>query len=226
MFAGLPAAPEVLTEAATFGERSQFVALDRLNDTDTAVALVEPARACGVAWERDALKQVVEDAGGYPYFVQLLGSTTWDAATPRAGSTLTLEHVRAGYSDARAQLRAVFRARWKVATQVDKKFITAMVELMLENRSEDVERASIAARMGKKSSELGVPRNRLLERGIIEPSGHGQLRFSIPGFAAYVASESGLGGVSQLRELTGFPCSSRVTPEAVSAARAARCGQT
>ena len=203
--AGLPAAPEVLTDAATFGERSQFVALDRLNDTDTAVALVEPARASSVAWDRDALKQVVDDAGGYPYFVQLLGSTTWDAATPRAGGTLTLEHVRAGYSDARAQLMAVFRARWKVATKVDKKFIKAMVELMLENQLEDVERASIAARMGKKSSELGVPRNRLIERGIIEPSGHGQLRFTIPGFAAYVASESGLDGVSQLRELTGFP---------------------
>lgn len=205
VFAGLPAAPEVLTEAATFGERSQFVALDRLDDADTAVALVKPAQASGVAWDRDALEQVVADAAGYPYFVQLLGATTWDAAAPGTGGTLTLDHVRAGYIEARAQLLAVFRARWKVASGVDRKFIAAMVELMLETQSEDVERASIASRMGKKSSELGVPRNRLIEKGIIEPSGHGRMRFTIPGFAAYVATESGLDGVAQLRELTGFP---------------------
>jgi hypothetical protein len=205
VFAGLPAAPEVLADAATFGERSQFVPLDPLGDADTAVALVKPAQASGVVWDRDALEQVVEDAGGYPYFVQLLGSTTWDAAAPSAGGTLTVAHVRAGYRDARAQLLGVFRARWGVATPVDKRFITAMVELMLETRSEDVGRADVAARMGQKSSELGVPRNRLIEKGIIEPSGHGQLRFTIPGFAAYVASETGLDHVAQLRELTGFP---------------------
>jgi hypothetical protein len=167
--------------------------------------LVKPAQASGVAWDRDALAQVVADAGGYPYFVQLLGATTWDAAGPGAGGTLTLDHVRAGYSEAQAQLLAVFRARWKVASGVDKKFIAAMVELMLETQSEDVERASIATRMAKKSGELSVPRNRLIEKGIIEPSGHGRLRFTIPGFAAYVASESGFDGVAQLRELTGFP---------------------
>lgn len=205
VFAGLPAAPEVLTGAATFGERSQFVPLGRLNDSDSAVALVKPAQASGVAWAPDALRRVVADARGYPYFVQLLGASAWDSAGPRAAGTLTMQHVLAGYADAQEQLVAVFRARWNVASPVDKQLITAMVSLMLESGSEDVDRAGIARAMGKSSGDISVPRNRLIEKGIIEPAGHGLLRFTIPGFAAYVAAENGIEGSKGLRELTGFP---------------------
>lgn len=205
MFAGLPNSPDVITGAATFGERSKWLPLARLDDADSAVALVKPALDSGVAWEPNARDRVVKDAGGYPYFVQLLGSTTWEAAEPGPGSTITLEHVRAGYQDALDQLVTLFRARWSKASKGHKRFIVAMVELMLETGSEDVDRASIAEKIGTTSGAVSVPRNRLIGQDIIEPSGHGLLRFTIPGFAAYVASEAGLNGRDRLRELTRFP---------------------
>jgi hypothetical protein len=205
MFAGLPNAPEVVADAATFGERSTWVQLGRLADPDSAVALVQPALDSGVGWDLEARNRVVSDAGGYPYFLQLLGSTTWEAASPRAGSTLTLDHVLTGYDDALRQLVTLFRARWNKASKGHQKFILAMVELMLDTNSEDVDRAMIADRLGKSTREISVPRSRLIGQDIVEPSGHGLLRFTIPGFAAYVAAQAGLDDDGRLRELTRFP---------------------
>ncbi|HEX5087457.1 MAG TPA: ATP-binding protein [Nocardioides sp.] len=205
MFAGLPNAPDVVTSAATFGERSRWVPLGRLDDTDSAVALAKPAQDSGVVWDRDARDRVVRDAGGYPYFLQLLGSTTWEAAGPGPGSTLTLDHVRTGYTDALRQLLTLFQTRWSKASNGHKRFIVAMVELMLETGSEDVDRGRIAEKLGRTTREISVPRNRLIGQDIIEPSGYGRVRFTIPGFAAYVAAEAGLPGAERLRELTRFP---------------------
>ena len=205
MFAGLPNAPEVVANAATFGERSKWVQLGRLADPDSAVALLQPAQDSGVGWDEVARNRVVSDAGGYPYFLQLLGSTTWEAASPRAGSTLTLAHVLTGYDDALHQLVTLFRARWNKASKGHREFILAMVELMLDTDSEDVDRAMIAHRLGKSTREISVPRSRLIGLDIVEPAGHGLLRFTIPGFAAYVAAQAGLDDRGRLRELTRFP---------------------
>ena len=102
--AGLPVTPEALTRAATFGERSTFVSLDVLSDDDARAALVAPAEAEGVTWTDGALAAVVTESRGYPYLLQLLGSTTWDAADPDTGTRLTLAHVKRGLPVARDQI--------------------------------------------------------------------------------------------------------------------------
>jgi hypothetical protein len=35
-----------------------------------------------------------------------------------------------------------------------------------------------------------MPRDRLLDKGIIEPAGHGRLRFTLPGFTDYVRTQA------------------------------------
>ena len=84
--AGLPVTPEAITRAATFGERSSFVALDLLADADARSAVTAPAEALGVSWTGPALDAVVAESGGYPYFLQLLGSASLGGrrARPRA----------------------------------------------------------------------------------------------------------------------------------------------
>ena len=185
--AGLPVTPEALTRAATFGERSAFVALDVLDETDARAALVEPARAIGVSWAEDALNRVVGEARGHPYFLQLMGSTTWAAAQPADGSTIGLTEVEAGLPGAEEQLTAMYRARWGAATEKEKAFLSAMATVGKEN----VTRAQIAAILGQDTRSISVPRERLIEKGVIEPVGHGLVRFTMPGFGAYVRSRSG-----------------------------------
>lgn len=183
--AGLPATPEALIRAATFGERSSFVPLDVLDDTDARSVLTAPADALGVHWSGPALDLVVSEARGHPYVLQLVGSATWDAAGPVAGDTVTLDAVRAGVPAAAEQLGAMYRARWRSASRGEQAFLAAMAAAGTEN----VSRARIARTLDQDTRAISVPRERLIEKGVIEPVGHGLVRFTLPGFAAYVRAQ-------------------------------------
>lgn len=183
--AGLPSTPGHLTRAATFGERSQFAPLPRLDERTAADVLVAPAAAAGVPWSTQALAAVERAADGFPYFLQLLGATTWDAAEPDAGTTLTAEHVRDGAARARAQVVAMFRARWEAATALEREFMQAMAD----HGDDEVPRAHIAAAMGRSTEAISLPRDRLIDKGIVEAAGRGMLRFTLPGFAAYARGD-------------------------------------
>ena len=185
--AGLPVTPEAIIRAATFGERSTFVPLDVLSDDDARSLLVVPAEALDVTWHDDALDLVLAEGRGHPYLLQLLGSATWQAARPAPGDRLDADHVRAGVPAARDQLDAMFRARWGAATSGEQAFIKAMAEVGTDN----VARAAIAAGLGQPSSSISVPRERLIEKGVIEPVGHGLVRFTMPGFARWVTTRAG-----------------------------------
>lgn len=200
--AGLPSTPEELTRAATFGERSTFVSLGRLDAGASASAVRDPAGALEVTWSKGAVAMIVDDAAGYPYFLQLLAHAAWDAAQPDAGQTLTVRDVRAGYPAAVEQLRAVYRARWKGATAAEQDFMVALaaVQGSGDGAAEVVTRAAIAVELGKDTRAIGPVRDRLIEKGIVEPAGHGLLRFTLPGFGSYVAAERGTGAAPQARE--------------------------
>lgn len=182
--AGLPVTPEALTRAATFGERSAFVSLDLLDDPDARSVLTGPAEVEGVGWTDGALDAVLEEARGHPYLLQLIGSTTWDAARPERGRRIDLADVRRGIPGAADQLLAMHRARWGAATPTERAFLAAMAATGHDN----VTRADIARGMGRESRAISVPRERLIEKGVIEPVGHGLVRFTLPGFGAFVRS--------------------------------------
>jgi len=180
--AGLPVTPEAITRAATFGERSTFVPLDLLSDDDARAVVTAPAEALEVRWADDALALVTDECRGHPYLLQLLGSTSWAAARPASGGTVEAEHVRAGIPAAADQLDAMYRARWGSATPAERAFLRAMAEAGTDN----VTRKQIADRLGQSTQSISVPRERLIEKGVIEPVGHGLVRFTMPGFDRYV----------------------------------------
>lgn len=192
--AGLPSTPEALVRAATFGERSTFVELPRLDQAAVTEAVREPARRLGVEWDVDALAVVADWARGYPYFVQLVAGSTWEAAGPQDGRTLAASDVAAGLPAAIRQMTAMFRARWRAASALEQRLMAAMAGG--EGAGETARRGDIAAALGVTSDSLGVPRDRLIDKGILEPAGHGELRFTLPGFAAYVREQAPAGSPS------------------------------
>lgn len=188
--AGLPVTPEAIVRAATFGERSVFVPLDVLSDDDARALLTVPALAQQVTWSPEALDLVAAECHGHPYLLQLLGSATWQVARPAPGGVLEAEHVVAAVPAARDQLDAMFRARWAGATPGEQAFVRAMAEVAQLQGADNVTRAAIAAQLGQPSSSISVPRERLIEKGVIEPVGHGLVRFTMPGFARWVTELS------------------------------------
>ena len=195
--AGLPSTPEELTKAATFGERTSFVGLRLLDDRGSKQALVEPARLLGVSWDDRAVAAVERSARGYPYFLQLLAHAAWQAARPDEGDEVTAAHVRKGLPAAEEQLEAMYRARWRAATALEQDFMAAMAAeagAATEPGEEPaVARSAVAIRMGRTSRAVSMPRDRLLDKGIVEPAGHGLLRFTLPGFTEYVRTQAAAG---------------------------------
>ena len=191
--AGLPSTPEELTRAATFGERTAFVGLRLLDDQAAKQALVEPAELLGVSWHDGAVAAVERTAHGYPYFLQLLAHAAWQSAGPEEGGRITATHVRKGMPAAEEQLQAMYRARWKAATSLEQELMTAMAaeagDVAEIGEEPAVARSAVAARMGRTSRAVSMPRDRLLDKGIIEPAGHGRLRFTLPGFTDYVRTQ-------------------------------------
>ena len=181
--AGLPNAPETIAEVVTFSERFAYRRLEPLTDEAAQIALAGPAGELGVRWERDALEAATAVAQGYPYSVQLIGDSTWAAAGyPDGGSTLTTEHVREGRRRMRQDLNALFRARWEKCAPSEQQLMQAMAA----HGDGPVRRADIAQYLGVTTGDLSVPRARLIDKGIVDIAGHGQLQFTIPGFAGYV----------------------------------------
>ena len=186
--AGLPTSPEVIARVVTFSERFAYRPLGRLEDDAAMLALVGPARALGVEWDRDALAEAVARTQGFPYSLQLIGDAAWAAAGyPDPGAVLTTEHVARGETAMQVDLDALFRSRWVNATPAEQRLIRVMAELGGDG---PVQRADIAARMGMSTAELSVPRARLLDKGLVQAAGRGRLEFTIPGFADYVVARA------------------------------------
>src|SRR4051795_13560181 len=86
--AGLPHLPAVLSAAKSYSERLfSYQRIDRLDRENADLALRVPAEAEEAAYDEDALAALYVATGGYPYFIQAYGKTTWDLA-PRSPISL------------------------------------------------------------------------------------------------------------------------------------------
>ncbi|MEZ0580158.1 ATP-binding protein [Nocardioides sp. MH1] len=192
--AGLPSTPGVLVNAATFGERSTFLTLPRLEPAAAAAAVAEPAAELGVTWTTAALQVVAAEAQGFPYLLQVLAHATWEAARPSAlGDVLDIDQVHAGLPLADDQLTSMYAARWAAATELERQIMAVMAQA----GTPTVTRAEIAAQLGRPTQALGVPRERLIDKGIIEPAGRGEVRFTMPGFDRYIREAVAVGASSE-----------------------------
>lgn len=182
--AGLPETKTYLTRAATFGERTHEMTLRELDDTAARALLTEPAAALGVTWAPAALDAATTAAGGYPQSLQIIGAAAWESAAPQPGDAIGMADLESSRTVVDADLASMFRARWDVATPPER----ALMAAIAVHGNRDVRRADVAATLGVDSDAIGMHRRSLISKGIIEAPGHGTLRFTIPGFAAYVRS--------------------------------------
>ena len=106
---GLPNLPTLLAAAASYSERLfDYRPIERLDDLDARFALIEPAAGQGVSWDPAAADFVVAESGGYPFFLQQFGKTTWDAS---AGvERISFDDAIIGVAEGQQQLDGGFYA--------------------------------------------------------------------------------------------------------------------
>lgn len=90
--------------------------------------------------------------------------------------------MTAGIEQARIRLGSLVHApALRELSEVDRTYLLAMAQDSRPSRSSEV-----ARRMGKSDQYASVYRARLIAAGMIEPAGHGSVRFAIPYLRDYL----------------------------------------
>lgn len=179
--AGLPQLRGRMGRAKSYAERLfDFPQIGPLNNEEARRALEKPAFSQGVAYDEDAVQQIVYETQGYPYFLQEWGKHAWDAADV---SPITLADVEMASITAVAALdESFFRVRFDRLTPSEKRYIRAMAELGAgPHRSGD-----IAEVLGRPVNSFGPTRNNLISKGMIWSPSHGDTAFTVPMFDKFM----------------------------------------
>lgn len=179
--AGLPQLRGQMGRAKSYAERLfDFPEVGPLPPDAARIALAKPARDQGVEFADAALRSILEQTRGYPYFLQEWGKHAWDAA---ARSPITSGDVeRASRAAVAALDESFFRVRFDRLTPTEKRYLRAMAELGPgPHRSGD-----IAEDLGRKVTSLGPIRNQLISKGMIWSPSHGDTAFTVPLFDEFM----------------------------------------
>ena len=179
--AGLPQLIGLSGRAKSYAERLfEFSPIGQLTPDAARDALVAPARKLGVAYNDDALAEILRQTGCYPYFLQEWGKLAWAVA-----DASPIEHADAERATREAldELDAsFFRVRLDRLTPGEKRYLRAMAELGPgPHRSGD-----IAALLAKSVNTVAPVRASLIGKGMIYSPSHGDTAFTVPLFDGFL----------------------------------------
>ena len=180
--AGLPQIPRLTGEARSYAERLfSFPVISSLSANDATAALVEPARQQHVEYEPEAIDLALAWTGGYPFYIQQLGKHAWNFAN---ASPITTADLEAAMPAAQQALdSSIYEVRIQRATDQERRYMRAMAEL----GSGPYKSGDVAARLGRKTSEVSVVRQRLLEKGLVYATeDYGYVDFTVPRFGEFM----------------------------------------
>jgi hypothetical protein len=179
--AGLPQLVGQTGRAKSYAERLfEFIPVDRLAPPAARDALARPAEREDVRYTDPAIRKIVEETRGYPYFIQEWGKHSWDVASK---SPIALGDADEATKRATAELDAsFFRVRFDRLTPAEKRYLRAMAELGEgPHRSGD-----IAEMLGQKVTSVAPIRNQLIYKGMIYSPAHGDTAFTVPLFDGFM----------------------------------------
>jgi hypothetical protein len=188
--AGLPQLPGLAGDAKSYAERLfKFPMIGELDSEAAAEALTEPARIEGVAYERGAIKRIIEYTEGYPYFIQEFGRAVWNLAD---GPTVSADDADGAVTLVEAELdESFFRSRIQRSTAEERRYMRAMAEL-----GPDAQKAADVAEVLDKASEQVAPlRARLINKGLLYTPRYGFAKFTVPQFDRFMRRHMGLDAI-------------------------------
>lgn len=179
--AGLPQLRGRAGNAKSYAERLfDYPEVGPLPDLAARQALEKPARALGVEYEPGAVKRIIEQTRGYPYFLQEWGKQAWETA---ANSPITEATVKMASKQAVAALdESFFLVRFDRMTPMEKKYLRAMSELGPGPHGS----GDIAAVLDRDVTSLAPLRNKLIGKGMIWSPNHGSTAFTVPLFDEFM----------------------------------------
>ena len=182
MMAGLPNKVSALLSNGTvsFLRRAQSVRLGPVAPYDVKRALNSTILEGGREITQEALDYATDEAGGFPFLIQLIGYHSWDVRPDE--SVIELSDVESGAGFAQDEMRdRFFEATYRDLSEGDIRFLSAMLEDEGDSRMIDLEH-----RMERSSSLVAQYRRRLIDAGVIGGRQRGIVGFDLPHFREFL----------------------------------------
>ena len=188
VLAGLPTLFPKLVEARTFSERMfRVVFLDRLDEHESRDAILEPIRKTLPAeslkfWSWCA-STVVEESGGYPYFIQFLCREVFDIAGPFLDGNWTNVFIPVP-SILRKLDTDFFAGRWARTTDRQRELLSVIAHLDTSDEEftvqEIVEKSKEVLAKPFRASHVSQMLAALCDAGLVYRNRHGKYSFAVP----------------------------------------------
>ncbi|MDX2274236.1 MAG: ATP-binding protein [Hyphomonadaceae bacterium] len=178
---GLPQLAKLAGDAKSYAERLfDYPPIGALDKASARQAVAAPALREGVKFNHDALDYVVEQTGGYPFFLQVWGEHCWDVAP---ASPVTLAHAKEASARAMAALdENLFKVRLARLTDREKAYARAMAEL----GPEPANSTAVADLLGLSATQSAPIREILIKKGMAYSPERGLIGFTVPKFDEYM----------------------------------------
>jgi hypothetical protein len=179
--AGLPQLVGLMGRSKSYAERLfDFPRIGPLEEPDAIAALRGPAKEQNVEITDDALKAILFQTQGYPYFLQEWGYQAWNLAEK---SPIDAQVIQLATKESIQRLdESFFRIRFDRLTPREKEYLHSLAVL-----GDGAQRSGdIADRLKVSSQSIAPIRNSLIKKGMIYSPAHGDTDFTVPLFGAFL----------------------------------------
>jgi len=180
MLCGLPPVVDNLSRSKSYSERMFATQeLGNLRPPEDRAAFVDPAVRQGRRYADEVVDGVMEDSGGYPFFIQVYGDALW---TGSQGETISMSDLRRLRPRILATLDAgFFRARYVRASPQER--------LLMRNIASFGENATIEQLQQvshKRNNEIQPTVSALIQKGLVYRPERARIAFTAPMFGAFL----------------------------------------
>lgn len=180
--AGLPGAVTDLLndKVITFLRRADRHQLGSVDLGDVRRALRGPIEAAGRTIKDDVLETMALGTAGYPFLIQLVGSSVW-REHPNQREVPMTDAVTGVNAAHRRMGSLVHEPSLRGASDVDRTFLLQMAKDAGPSKIRD-----IGERMNVDTNYVGQYRLRLIAQELIRPAGYGRVDFALPYLREYL----------------------------------------
>lgn len=128
VFAGKPALVDLIAKAGVpYEERSEYISLDLLDESSSTAAIAYPLSASAMKISPEAMKMVVEEALGYPTYLQYWGSALWNRCIEKSGrNVVESQDVVSVRPEIEARKNLAYQSRFGQWSSEDVNLITSL----------------------------------------------------------------------------------------------------
>lgn len=179
--AGLPKIVKMLSDIKSYSERLfAYRTIGSLNKHQATKAIVEPAKKFNVEYSKEAIDEIFKITKGYPFFIQQLCKIVYDYTDEKI---IDISNINCNIDEFFCALdEGFFKSRYERCSDMEKIFVFSMVKC----GKLPCTISNISKHFGKNGKSISPTRAKLIDKGIIYPTKHGELDFTVPEFDGFI----------------------------------------